>query len=371
MTFTPQMETFAPGDRVVAINTIQVPLYPADDSSQHPFLLPDDPLRRDRVYYVEAVEPLRDCTQGVFLTCMRVLYGSRSISWHHSRFRKVKEAGHPPISDRCPQAAKRLQRKSSLSIKFANSIPQSESRSEDPNFRREKCPNHPLVVVRQQEDYLSFAICSPCVFDSLFQPDSVAHWPHPFREPTPLAPPCSNLGFLPRRILEGYFAIDLADVNAVLRGDKNERTPSKRLKKFVIRCNDRLDLNTLFAITAVRNTNHELPPVYWVTILIKNIIVVDLALDRTICHVPCSYHGLEKIDFYPVQIKFLHDMLIWFTLELAWTQVRAQHLAGFLYPEKLESPVNGRPARQIGLWKAPVWTSEELPLGRDSASQLS
>jgi len=34
------METFATGDRVVAINTMPVPLYPDGDCSQHPFLLP-------------------------------------------------------------------------------------------------------------------------------------------------------------------------------------------------------------------------------------------------------------------------------------------------------------------------------------------
>jgi hypothetical protein len=83
------METFAPGDRVVAINTMSGPLYPADDCSLHPFLLPDGPLRKDVIYYVAGTVKHPSGLQGIFLTGLRIMWGSNEIPWASSRFRKV------------------------------------------------------------------------------------------------------------------------------------------------------------------------------------------------------------------------------------------------------------------------------------------
>jgi hypothetical protein len=93
------METFAPGDRVVATNTdMSGPIHPNGDRSTHPFLFPDGPLRRDAVYHVESVRKNSDETQGVFLTGTRVTWGGMIVPWDSSRFRKVQEAGHPPVA---------------------------------------------------------------------------------------------------------------------------------------------------------------------------------------------------------------------------------------------------------------------------------
>ena len=85
------METFAPGDRVVAINTdMSGPILAAPRAMPGSFHFPDGHLRGDQVYHVASVQPLTDGSQGVFLTGVRVYLGSRKISWHHSRFRKVE-----------------------------------------------------------------------------------------------------------------------------------------------------------------------------------------------------------------------------------------------------------------------------------------
>jgi hypothetical protein len=84
------METFAPGDRVVAINTdMSAPIHP------------DGPLDRNVVYHViRSARFLADGHQGVFLTGMRVIWGNSIIPWDSSRFRKVRETGHPPVAAR-------------------------------------------------------------------------------------------------------------------------------------------------------------------------------------------------------------------------------------------------------------------------------
>ncbi|MFZ9938573.1 MAG: hypothetical protein ACO3JG_16160 [Luteolibacter sp.] len=92
------MQPFAPGDRVVAINTdLSGPILAPQNTLHRPFSFPDGPLRRNQVYHIASVQPLADGTQGVFLTGMRVLHGGKNISWHHSRFRKVDSLkGHVP-----------------------------------------------------------------------------------------------------------------------------------------------------------------------------------------------------------------------------------------------------------------------------------
>lgn len=99
------METFAPGDRVVAINTdMSAPIHPDGDCSQHPFLFPDGPLDRNVVYHVISARFLTDGHQGVFLTGMRVIWGNKIIPWDASRFRKVDTLkGHAPKKRRRKQ----------------------------------------------------------------------------------------------------------------------------------------------------------------------------------------------------------------------------------------------------------------------------
>lgn len=93
------MQPFAPGDRVVAINTdMSGPIHPNGDRSAHPFIFPGGPLRKGVVYHVEAISDLHG-HQGLLLTGMRVIWGECNIPWHSSRFRKVEETGHPPVAE--------------------------------------------------------------------------------------------------------------------------------------------------------------------------------------------------------------------------------------------------------------------------------
>lgn len=80
------MKIFAPGDRVVAINTdMSRPILAPADVAQLSFHFPDGPLHTNQVYHVAAVEPRRDGAQGVFLTGLRVLCGDREVPWISSR----------------------------------------------------------------------------------------------------------------------------------------------------------------------------------------------------------------------------------------------------------------------------------------------
>jgi hypothetical protein len=92
------METFAPGDRVVAINAdMSGPICGPTDSAPHVFHFPFDALRLNVIYHVTAVEASKDGNQALFLTGLRVRLDSREIGWNSSRFRKVDTlAGHAP-----------------------------------------------------------------------------------------------------------------------------------------------------------------------------------------------------------------------------------------------------------------------------------
>lgn len=83
------MDTFSPGDRVVAINTdVSFPLRPAGLVLRE-IHLPDGSLRENIIYHVKAVKQTGDGLQGLFLTGLRAFYGTREIAFHYSRFRKV------------------------------------------------------------------------------------------------------------------------------------------------------------------------------------------------------------------------------------------------------------------------------------------
>lgn len=104
------METFRPGDRVVAVNiNMTGPIRPPANPSPRPFHFPDGPLRRDVVYHVEATfpPPLDHQAQGVRITGLRVMWGPEEVEWDGSRFRKVEELGHPPLKVRRRQPRQR------------------------------------------------------------------------------------------------------------------------------------------------------------------------------------------------------------------------------------------------------------------------
>ncbi len=99
------METFAPGDRVVAINTdLSGPICGPANPDRHPFLFPDGPLRKDVIYHVASVSVSKDGNQYLILTGMRVFWGAEEIPWASSRFRKVDTLkGHTPKKRRRKQ----------------------------------------------------------------------------------------------------------------------------------------------------------------------------------------------------------------------------------------------------------------------------
>ena len=84
------MQTFSPGDRVVAIDLRQGPLKTLSSTDAHPFLLPDGPLRTGTVYHIASVCRIRDGSQGIYLTGLRVLWGPQEVPWNPGRFRKVE-----------------------------------------------------------------------------------------------------------------------------------------------------------------------------------------------------------------------------------------------------------------------------------------
>lgn len=87
------METFAPGDRVVAINIdVSAPIY--STILKPACILPDGPPRKNTIYHVEGIKYTSDGNQGVFITGLRVFSGKRHegkrhIPWSSCRFRKV------------------------------------------------------------------------------------------------------------------------------------------------------------------------------------------------------------------------------------------------------------------------------------------
>ena len=98
------METFAPGDRVVAIDTRNGPLKALIPTAAHPFHLPDGMPRHDVVYHVRDIRYINDGSQGVVLTGMRVFWGLEEISWSATRFRKVDTlSNHVPKKRRHKQ----------------------------------------------------------------------------------------------------------------------------------------------------------------------------------------------------------------------------------------------------------------------------
>jgi|688.fasta_scaffold1092995_2 hypothetical protein len=83
------METYIPGDSIIAINTdISEPIH-SSKSSPDAYAFPDGPLRNDTIYYVESVTNSRDGSQGLFIMGLRVFVGKHHVPWSSCRFRKV------------------------------------------------------------------------------------------------------------------------------------------------------------------------------------------------------------------------------------------------------------------------------------------
>jgi hypothetical protein len=89
------LHPFAPGDRVVAVNTQEGPLKLLAPLDSRRFDLPDGPIRKGVVFHVSAVTHIKDGSPGVFITGLRCLWGNRDFPWAASRFRKVESVGHP------------------------------------------------------------------------------------------------------------------------------------------------------------------------------------------------------------------------------------------------------------------------------------
>jgi hypothetical protein len=99
------METLAPGDRVVAINTdMSTPFCGPPDPSLHSFHFPNGPLRKDVISHVESVKPSPDGNQSLGITDLPVFWGPHTIYWNSSRFRKVETSRtHAPKKRRRKQ----------------------------------------------------------------------------------------------------------------------------------------------------------------------------------------------------------------------------------------------------------------------------
>ncbi len=102
------METFSPGDRVVAINTdFSRPLCGPPDFDRHPFFFPNGLIRNGVVYHVQSVRPGPkggDGYQSIEITGHPVFWGLTLIYWNASRFRKVD-----PLRDHAPEKRRRKQ----------------------------------------------------------------------------------------------------------------------------------------------------------------------------------------------------------------------------------------------------------------------
>jgi hypothetical protein len=97
------METFTPGDCVVAINTdMSGPICGPANPELHPFLFPNGPLRKDVIYHVASVSVSKDGNQGLYLNGMRVFWGPQEFPWNSSRFRKVDS-----LKDHVPKKRRR------------------------------------------------------------------------------------------------------------------------------------------------------------------------------------------------------------------------------------------------------------------------
>jgi hypothetical protein len=97
---------FAPGDRVVAIDTRQGPLLWKDPRDKNLITTPDGPPRKGVVYHVERIMHTKCGSPGVTITGLRSHWKNLELPWCASRFRKVDTLkGHLPKKRRRKQPA--------------------------------------------------------------------------------------------------------------------------------------------------------------------------------------------------------------------------------------------------------------------------
>jgi hypothetical protein len=83
------METFIPGDSIIAINTdISEPIH-SSKSMPDAYCFPDGPLKGNTIYFVESVTNSSDGIQGLFIMGLRAFVGKYHVPWSSCRFRKV------------------------------------------------------------------------------------------------------------------------------------------------------------------------------------------------------------------------------------------------------------------------------------------
>jgi hypothetical protein len=80
---------FAPGDRVVAIDTRQGPLLWEEPRDKNLITTPDGLPRKGVVYYVEGIMHTKCGSPGVIITGLRSYWNNLDLPWCASRFRKV------------------------------------------------------------------------------------------------------------------------------------------------------------------------------------------------------------------------------------------------------------------------------------------
>jgi len=87
------LHPFAPGDRVVAIDTRVGPRIWNEPGDKNLIHLPDGMLRKGVVYHVEEINFISG-SPGVYITGLRCGWIDRKLAWCASRFRKVDALGY-------------------------------------------------------------------------------------------------------------------------------------------------------------------------------------------------------------------------------------------------------------------------------------
>lgn len=83
------MDTFAPDDRVVIINTDTSRPLSNRKNEKYLITLPDGLPIKNKIYHVQAVKNYTVGSQGLFITGLRVFSYDEEIPWCSIRFRKI------------------------------------------------------------------------------------------------------------------------------------------------------------------------------------------------------------------------------------------------------------------------------------------
>jgi hypothetical protein len=115
---------FAPGDRVVAIDTRQGPLLWEDPRDKNLITTPDGLPRKGVVYYVEGIMLTKCGSPGVLITGLRSYWKNLDLPWCASRFCKVEPLkGYVPKKRRRNAAGRsRTQPDAALPASFPETV---------------------------------------------------------------------------------------------------------------------------------------------------------------------------------------------------------------------------------------------------------